>query len=180
MEPSMQLPSSVLNHCNKSFVSTDEKHQKASTQLYADTATMGLFCHHDHVLWVVNMSSAGEKQHYVIVLIQQFLDHLPSDTTIGILYDIGCQLHCSCVKWGLLKHQLSHVLFGILVFHTFGHQWPCQVIYHPCKQQGFGLTDGEGCEMFWSTLKVLILGLQVSGVSFSSISLSPTKHKCSL
>ena len=67
MEPSMQLPSSVLNHCNKSFVSADEKHQKASTQLYADTATMGLLCHHDHVLWVVNMSSAGEKQHYVIV-----------------------------------------------------------------------------------------------------------------
>ena len=180
MEPGMQLPSSVLSHCNESFVSADEKHQKASTQLYVDTTTMGLLCRHDCVLWVVNMSSAVEKQHYVIMLIQRFLDHLPSDATIGILYDIGCQLHCSCVKWGLLKHQLSHVSFGILVFHAFGHQWPCQVIYHPHKWQGFGLTDGEGCERFWSALKVLIPGLQVSGVSFSSISITPTKHKCSL
>lgn len=29
---------------------------------------------------------------------------------------------------------------------------------------GFGLSDGEGCERFWSTLKRLIPSLRISGV----------------
>lgn len=165
LEPGMQVPSSVLNECNDSFISADEKRQKASTQLFADTALMALLCRHDRALWVVNMTSAGEKQHYVMVLIQRLLDNLPTDATVGILYDIGCQLHRSCEKWGLLKDQLPRVSFAISVFHAFGHQWPCQIVYHPRKCEGFGLTDGEGCERFWSSLKVLIPGLRVSGVS---------------
>ncbi|EDR02003.1 uncharacterized protein LACBIDRAFT_310171 [Laccaria bicolor S238N-H82] len=57
-------------------------------------------------------------------------------------------LHRSCVKW---------------VFHVYGHQWACQLIYHPRKCTGFGLTDGEGCERFWSSIKLLIPSLRVSG-----------------
>lgn len=164
-EPGMQVPSSILNDCNDSFISADEKRQKASTQLFADTGLMALLCRHDRVLWMVNMTSAGEKQYYVIALLRRLLNHLPVDSTVGVLYDIGCQLHRSCQKWGLLKDQLPRVTFAISVFHAFGHQWPCQIIYHPRKCRGFGLTDGEGCERFWSSLKSLIPGLRVSGVS---------------
>ncbi|KIK14266.1 hypothetical protein PISMIDRAFT_117331 [Pisolithus microcarpus 441] len=83
---------------------------------------MALLCCHDHVLWLVNMTSAGEKQHYVLVLLKYLFEHL----------------------------------FGISVFHAYGHQWPCQIVYHPCKCVGFGLSDGEGCEHLWSSLKMLI------------------------
>ncbi|KZV80991.1 hypothetical protein EXIGLDRAFT_629247, partial [Exidia glandulosa HHB12029] len=49
------------------------------------------------------------------------------------------------------------------VFHAYGHQWACQVVFHPRKRDGFGLTDGEGCERFWSAIRHLIAGLRVSG-----------------
>jgi hypothetical protein len=84
--------------------------------------------------------------------------------TVGLLYDIACQLHRSSLKWGFLDKELHRIIFAISVFHAFGHQWPCQIIYHPRKCVGFGLTDGEGCERFWSALKKLIPGLRVSGV----------------
>ena len=47
LEPGMQIPASVLNDCGDSFVATDEKCQKASTQFFADTGIMALLCHHD-------------------------------------------------------------------------------------------------------------------------------------
>jgi Kyakuja-Dileera-Zisupton transposase len=83
---------------------------------------------------------------HVLALIKQLFDHIPSDMTVGLLYDIGCKLHRSCAKWEFLDEDiLNRITFGIAVFHAFGHQWPCQVIYHPRKCKGFGLMDGEGC-----------------------------------
>ncbi|KAI6009917.1 hypothetical protein PISMIDRAFT_630896 [Pisolithus microcarpus 441] len=61
------------------------------------------------------------------------LPPLPSNFHIGLLYDIGCQLEQSCRKWGFLKPFLPRISFAISVFHAFGHQWPCQLIYHPWK-----------------------------------------------
>lgn len=163
-ENGMRVPVSVLNDCNDSFISADEKRQKCSQQLFADTGTMGLLCRHDRPLWAVNMTSAGEKQHYALALIKRFFEHLPRTWRVGILYDIGCQLHRSFEKWGFLPDFKDRISFGISVFHAYGHQWPCQIIYHPRKCIGFGLSDGEGCERFWSFLKKLIPGLRVSGV----------------
>ncbi|KIM51219.1 hypothetical protein SCLCIDRAFT_143749 [Scleroderma citrinum Foug A] len=118
---------------------------------------MAFLCHHDHVLWLVNMTSAGEKQHYALVLMKYLFENLPATMTVGLLYDIGCQLERSCRKWKLLDDGiLSRLKFGISVFHAYGHQWPCQIVYHPRKCVGFGLSDGEGCEWVWSSLKMLI------------------------
>ncbi|KAF9502564.1 hypothetical protein BS47DRAFT_1310929, partial [Hydnum rufescens UP504] len=58
------------------------------------------------------------------------------------------------------------LLFAILVFHAYGHQWVCQLWYHPRKARIWGLSDGEGCEQFWSMLRRLIPGMHVTGVSF--------------
>ncbi|EEB98567.1 hypothetical protein MPER_01902 [Moniliophthora perniciosa FA553] len=38
---------------------------------------MGLLCRHDRVLWLANMTSAGERQHYVLVLLETLFKHLP-------------------------------------------------------------------------------------------------------
>ncbi|KAI6147073.1 hypothetical protein BKA82DRAFT_4330010 [Pisolithus tinctorius] len=163
-EDGMRVPISVLDGCGDSFHAADEKHEKASTCFFPDTGLMALLCRHDHVLWLVNMTSAGEKQHYALVLLKHLFEHLPTTATVGLLYDIGCQLECSCHKWKLLDEGiLSRLKFGISVFHAYGHQWPCQIVYHPCKCVGFGVSDGEGCEQLWSSLKMLIPILQVSG-----------------
>ncbi|KAG1723251.1 uncharacterized protein EDB91DRAFT_1087876 [Suillus paluster] len=91
------------------------------------------------------MTSAGEKQHYSLALVKQLFNHLPPDMMVGLLYDIGCQLEHSCRKWSLLDDSiLSRIIFGVSMFHVYGHQWPCQILYHPQKCAGFGLSDGEG------------------------------------
>ena len=109
------------------------------------------------------MTSAGEKQHYVLCLLDKLFAHIPAAMRIGVLYDIGCQLHRSCMKYNFLPDTQGRIVFGISVFHAYGHQWPCQIVYHPRKCPGFGLTDGEGCEWFWSSIKLLIPSLRVSG-----------------
>lgn len=55
-------------------------------------------------------------------------------------------------------------MFAVSVFHAFGHQWACQLIYHPRKCKGFGLSDGEGCERLWSALRKMIPSLRSAGV----------------
>ncbi|KAG1807137.1 uncharacterized protein BJ212DRAFT_1449388 [Suillus subaureus] len=73
-------------------------------------------------------------------------------------------LLCRHDHWKFLDNNtLSCISFAIVVFHAYGHQWPCQIVYHPRKCEGFGLSDGEGCEQLWSSLKQLIPLLQVSG-----------------
>ncbi|KAG6821826.1 hypothetical protein H0H92_000642, partial [Tricholoma furcatifolium] len=143
-EGTLRVPKSVLDGCESGFTAADSRRQKASTQFFDDTALMALLCRHDIVLFIANMRSMGEKQHYVVVLVETLFQHLPLTFTIGLLYDIGCQLERSCVKWGFLDRYMDRLTFGISVFHAFGHQWPCQLIYHPRKRTGFGLSDGEG------------------------------------
>ncbi|KAG1808028.1 uncharacterized protein BJ212DRAFT_1485308 [Suillus subaureus] len=110
------------------------------------------------------MTSAGEKQYYSLALVKRLFKHLLPDMLVGLLYDIGCQLERSCQKWGFLDDSiLSCISFRISVFHAYGHQWPCQIVYYPQKCAGFGLSDGEGCKRLWSALKHLIPVLRVSG-----------------
>ncbi|KAH6873968.1 hypothetical protein BKA70DRAFT_1129478 [Coprinopsis sp. MPI-PUGE-AT-0042] len=167
-ESGMDVPASALDGCLESFTAADEKRTKASTQVFVDTGVMGLLCRHDHPLWLVNMTTAGERQFYVLGLILKLFNHLPHHMTVGLLYDIGCQLHRSVLRFDLLSDFLPRIIFGISVFYAYGHQWPCQLVYHPRKCPGFGLSDGEGCERFWSMIKLLIPSLRVSG-SFQRI-----------
>lgn len=163
-EPGMHLPTSVLNDCNNSFKAADEKREKASTTFFADTGIMALICRHDRLLFAANMTHAGERQHYALALLLKLISHIPSFMTIGLLYDIACQLKRSMLKFGFLKEHFPRIIFAVSVFHAYGHQWACQVVYHPRKCEGFGLSDGEGCERFWSSIKKLIPTLRVSGV----------------
>ncbi|KAG6904567.1 hypothetical protein DXG01_009025 [Tephrocybe rancida] len=163
LEGSLRVPKSVLDGCEAGFTAADSHREKASTQFFDDTALMALLCRHDVVLFIANMRSAGEKQHYVLVLMETLFQHLPLPYRVGLLYDIGCQTERSCVKWGFLDRYIERLTFGISVFHAFGHQWVCQIIYHPRKRMGFGLSDGEGCERFWHSISRLIAYLRVCG-----------------
>lgn len=165
-EDGLNVPNSVLDGCQESFTAADEKREKASTQYFKDTGLMALLCRHDRVLFLANMTSAGERQHYALALIKELFAHLPREFTVGLLYDISCFVHRSCLKYDFLPDILPRITFALSVLHAYGHQWPCQLVYHPRKCIGFGLSDGEGCERFWSRLKKLIPSLRVSGVRF--------------
>ncbi|KAJ7127206.1 hypothetical protein C8R44DRAFT_830670 [Mycena epipterygia] len=162
--PKLRLPRSVLNGCESSFKAADERRQKASTQFYDDTALMALLCRHDWVLWLVNMHSAGEKQFYVLLLMEMMFQHLPLDIVVGFLYDVACQLECSAWKWNFLGRYMDRLAFAVAVFHAFGYEWSCQIIYHPRKREGFGFTNREGCERLWHSISHLIVHLRISSV----------------
>ncbi|KAF7353564.1 hypothetical protein MSAN_01546700 [Mycena sanguinolenta] len=134
----------VLDACEASFKAADENRQKASSQFYDDTGLMALLCRHDRVLWLVNMHSAGEKQFNVWLLLETLMQHLPLGVLVGVLF-------------------IERLRFAVSVFHAFGHDWPCQVIYHPLKCEGFGFSNGEGCERFWHSISHLIAHLRISG-----------------
>lgn len=157
------LDDDVLDECESSFIAAQEKVTKASKNYYSDTALMALLCHHDKVLFVVNMTTPGERQHYALVLLKKLFAYLPADWNVGLLYDIACQLSRSMEKFDLLGDLLDRLSFGVSVFHAYGHQWACQLVFHPRKREGFGLSDGEGCERFWSAIRMLIPCLRVSG-----------------
>ncbi|KAJ3728198.1 hypothetical protein DFJ43DRAFT_1001246 [Lentinula guzmanii] len=127
---------------------------------------MALLCHHDQVLWLADMTTPGERQHYVFTLISKLFEELPSHYTVGILYDIACAVERSCVNWGFLDEYLPRITFAISIFHAFGHGWACQCVYHLRKCIGLGLSDGEGCERFWHSISKLIAYLRVCGVSY--------------
>ncbi|KAJ3531227.1 hypothetical protein NMY22_g8250 [Coprinellus aureogranulatus] len=163
VEDGMKLPESVLNGCSGSFKAADESQTKASTGFFDDTGLMAVLCRHDRPVFVANVRTAGEQQFYAIGLIIKLFKSIPSHWRVGILYDIGCQLHRSCVKWDFIPDYLDRIIWGVSVFHAYGHQWPCQLVYHPQKCSGFGLSDGEGCERFWSSIQGLISSLRMSG-----------------
>ncbi|KAI6163447.1 hypothetical protein EDD17DRAFT_1776133 [Pisolithus thermaeus] len=103
------------------------------------------------------MTSAGEKQHYALTFIKSLSSYLPDIFHIGLLYDLGCHLEQNCRKWGFLKPFPPQISFSISLIH------------HPWKQEGFGLSDGKGCEHFWSSIKALIPSLHVSGYVYTFI-----------
>ncbi|KAJ7501610.1 hypothetical protein B0H11DRAFT_1713561 [Mycena galericulata] len=161
--PELLVPRSVIDGCEASFKAADEKREKASTEFFEDTAVMALLCRHDRVLWLINMHSAGEKQFNVIALMEVFFQHLPKKILVGFLYNVACTLERTCRKWGFLSRYLDRIAFAVSVFHAFGHEWACQLLYHPRKRVGFGFTNGEGCERLWHSISHLIPILRISG-----------------
>jgi hypothetical protein len=103
-QPSMAVPDSVLDSCEKAFIAAQETVTKASTSFYSDTGLMALLCRHDRVLWLANLTSPGEKQHYALALLQRLFQELPEDWEVGLLYDIACQIHRSIIKARELCH----------------------------------------------------------------------------
>ena len=62
----------------------------------------------------------------------------------------------------LLTDREADITFGTSVFHSFVHEWACQVRYNPRYNDWWGLSDGEGLERLWSFLSPLISSLRVS------------------
>jgi hypothetical protein len=94
----MALPDDTLDDCEKTFIAVQSHIAKTSDAIFADTALMALLCRHDRPLFLVNMTSAGERQYYVLALVKALYQHLPDDWVVGLLYDVACQLERSMRK----------------------------------------------------------------------------------
>ena len=163
VEPGLHVPNSYLDSCGKSFVAADGERVKTPGEHFSDTGVMAGVCRHDRVIVWANMWTPGEQQFYALAIIDFVMAQLPICWRVGILYDVGCQIHRSALKWDIMPRWMPRIVFGISVFHAYGHQWVCQLWYHPRKGDVWGLTDGEGCERIWSELRRLIPNLRVTG-----------------
>ena len=131
VESNLNMPNSTYCACGESFIAADGDQIKASTQYFSDTGILAMLCQHDIPLFLVNMWTAGEKQFYVFALLDAFIRHLPHHWRIGALYDIGCQIDQSLKKWDFLPDWSGCLEWGVSIFHAYGHQWTCQLWYHP-------------------------------------------------
>ena len=98
VECGMEVLASALDACHQSFMAADEAWQKASTTIFSDTGLMSLMCCHDWATYLCNMQTLGEAQYYALTLLNELFKGLPPSARVGVLYDIGCQLHQSIVK----------------------------------------------------------------------------------
>lgn len=94
----MALPDETLDDCEKTFIAAQSHIAKTNNAIFADTALMALLCRHDRPLFLVNMTSAGERQYYALALLKALYQHLPDDWVVGLLYDVACQLERSMRK----------------------------------------------------------------------------------
>src|ERR1700676_1680265 len=98
----MSVSNSVLDTCGDLFIAADGDRIKASTQRFDDMGLMAMLCQHDSPIYIANMRTAGKKQFYAFALISVLLGDLPKDWTVGLLYDIACQIHHSLLKWNIM------------------------------------------------------------------------------
>ena len=60
------------------------------------------------------------------------------------------------------ERKNNQLMFGTSVFHSYVHQWSCQLRYNPRLNDGWGMSDGEGMERIWAYLSPLISPLRYS------------------
>lgn len=96
--PGLNMANHVYDTCTSRFIAADESSAKAEASIFADTGLIALVCRHDRTLFMVNLHDAGEKQYNVLTLLDRLFKQLPPFWRVGVLYDIGCQLHNSMVK----------------------------------------------------------------------------------
>lgn len=69
------------------------------------------------------------------------------------------------LQYDVLQPGVSErVVFVTAAMHAYAHQWACQLVYNPRMKGGMGLSDGEGVERLWSSMRMLIPVLRVVSV----------------
>ncbi|KIK55897.1 hypothetical protein GYMLUDRAFT_248296 [Collybiopsis luxurians FD-317 M1] len=144
-EGPLKVLNSTLDACEDSFTAADGDRQKASMQFFDSTALMGLLCCHDQVLFLVNMTTPGEHQHYAFSLIEELFKHLPSSYThYTRLLTLNSQIqhddHYSLAgfgtwlarKWKAAKGKWekgNEDVFSMCTLQFLHEQWELQGIY---------------------------------------------------
>ncbi|EJU01558.1 hypothetical protein DACRYDRAFT_43002, partial [Dacryopinax primogenitus] len=81
--------------CEASFKAANLERRHVNSSQYCVHSIIAIVCCHDVPLYLTNLVDTGEKHFYTVALVQKVMDQLPAAATVGILYDIACQLHRS-------------------------------------------------------------------------------------
>lgn len=99
----------TLDRCTAQHTAAAD-HRGGSTWKGCDeTGLIGMACRHDHVLSFVNVVESGEKQLYVLAMIDELLKKTAEtgkpNKSVMILYNIGCTLEKSIMKNKIFKDE---------------------------------------------------------------------------
>lgn len=134
------------------FQAGNSLRSKVKNSKLSETAVFGSVCRHEFPQSFFSLRH-GERLGYPIYMTKHFLEkQSTSDTKIHITYDIACLLAKHIKGNPSYASMLEKIILSIPVFHCYGHQYSCQILYNPRKTMGLGLTDGESIERLWSYL----------------------------
>ncbi|OAV88072.1 hypothetical protein PTTG_29162 [Puccinia triticina 1-1 BBBD Race 1] len=152
--------SGIEDPCALAHKAADDARNTTTWQKCDDSGLFAGSCQHDIPLLYTNVYKSGEKLYYPISILGKIINSFPQ-SRIGVLYDIGCQLETHIQKRSFFSDRQSDLMFGTSVFHSYVHEWLCQVKYNPQLNKAWGLSDGEGLEQLWVFLSPLVSILRV-------------------
>ncbi|KAJ7435267.1 hypothetical protein FB451DRAFT_1571607 [Mycena latifolia] len=151
------IPQETIDACQASWDAANDKKQKVDPKRHDASGVFVLTCRHSQVLFLCDIDTPGERQEFIVALMEEVNSYLPPQATIVQAYDVGCVTDHSLNLFPILsKGFRERVCFVINAMHSFGHQWVCQLVYSPRLRRGLCLTDAEGVERFWSRIRKLI------------------------
>ncbi|EJU02887.1 hypothetical protein DACRYDRAFT_50938, partial [Dacryopinax primogenitus] len=117
--------------CKASFKAANPEQRWQNSSQYCVHGIVAIVCCHDIPLYLTNLIDTGEKHFYTVTLMQKVMDQLPAAATVSVLYNIACQAHRSVNKHGLMPKLQGQITWATSVLHAYGHQWACQLHFHP-------------------------------------------------
>jgi hypothetical protein len=67
-----------------------KKKQKVDPKCYDASGVFVMTCRHSQVLFLCNIDTPGEQQHYSVALLEEVSSLLPPQATMVQCYDVGC------------------------------------------------------------------------------------------
>ncbi|XP_033099305.1 uncharacterized protein LOC117102960, partial [Anneissia japonica] len=116
-----------FKECNQ-FKAGDKVRSKSRTSKMDVTGVFGSVCRHESPVLFMNMQH-GERLAYSVLLLDKMLNVPASkDQKLNVTYDIACVLF-SHLKIRNQDDMLAKMQMKIPIFHCYGHQASCQVVY---------------------------------------------------
>ncbi|PLW29750.1 hypothetical protein PCANC_20873 [Puccinia coronata f. sp. avenae] len=163
------------DHCSTQHKAADDKRNASTWKGCDDTGLMGTCCQHDSLIYFCNINQAGEGRALPVAIIKRMLEEIQPHIKLRIMYDIGCSLEKFIQLRKMFPKHIDRMKFATSIFHSYVHEWECQLKYNPRYNDGWGLSDGEGLERLWSYLSALVSPLRYATRNHR---LNSLHHRC--
>ncbi|KAJ7876976.1 hypothetical protein B0H13DRAFT_1893443 [Mycena leptocephala] len=87
-KPSM--PQELNDACQESWDAANETKRKADPKRYDASGIFVMTCRHGQVIFLCNVDTPGEQQHYIVAMLEEVFTLLPLHATVLQAYDVGC------------------------------------------------------------------------------------------
>ncbi|PLW46474.1 hypothetical protein PCASD_06305 [Puccinia coronata f. sp. avenae] len=145
------------DHCSTQHKAADDKRNASTWKGCDDTGLMGTCCRHDSLIYYCNINRAGEGRGLPVAILTRLYKDINPNVNLRVLYDIGCSLEKFISLRKMFPEDIHRTKFATSIFHSYVHEWECQLKYNPRYNVGWGMSDGEGLERLWSYLSALFI-----------------------